>query len=200
MAHWRANLLWDKFLGLEGDELLEWVWNIVSHTNDTYFVWQQKATLLVILQGRAQKKRMISWTLSVWRGKLYGVDGIKNVCKSVSFSQGMWSAIKDHISRSDHGLEWPWGYCSPWTMEFCHLLISGGSQGNAKKIILNFRCFGVAFALQTLINHMCHISSQICHETGDSDVWLSIICGAHGNYKYYNNFWKLTKLMHCISL
>ena len=133
-------------------------------------------------------------------GKLYGVDGIKNVCKSVSFSQGMWSAIKDHISRSDHGLEWPWGHCSPWTMEFCHLLISGGSQGNAKKIILNFRCFGVAFALQTLINHMCHISSQICHETGDSDVWLSIICGAHGNYKYYNNFWKLTKLMHCISL
>ena len=133
-------------------------------------------------------------------GFLNMADGIKNVCKSVSFSPGMWSAIKDHISRSDHGLEWPWGHCSPWTMEFCHLLTSGGSKGNAKKIILNFRCFGVAFALQTLINHLCHISLQICHETGDSDVWLSIICGAHGNYKYYNNFWKLTKLVHCISL
>ena len=83
-------------------------------------------------------------------------------------------------------------------MDFCHLLTSGWLKGNAKKIILNFRCFGVAFALQTLINHLCHISLQICHETGDSDVWLSIICGAHGNYKYYNNFWKLTKLMHCI--
>ena len=108
-----------------------------------------KATLLVILHlGRAQKKQ---------DGFLNMADGIKNVCKSVSFSQGMWSAIKDHISRSDHGLEWPWGHCSPWTMEFCHLLTSGGSKGNAKKNHPQFQVFWGGFCFtntdQSFVSH-----------------------------------------------